>query len=119
MRSSVARGRRRVPSDDMTGAAVGEKMAPKYPVWRNQIPSRWAELGRAVLLARGIDQDHYRNKLVKERLMDAMAVPHILDLLDGARSLDGMNEEAVVNRLVLHRATPNRWLNDEVQPHAR
>jgi hypothetical protein len=84
-----------------------------------ELPGRWAAHGRRILEARQIDPDHYQSKVVKERLLDAMAVPNVLALIENARELDDLDSVEVMRRLVLDRGTPNRWLRDAVQPHAR
>lgn len=80
------------------------------------LPEGWLRLGCALLEERGIDESNYRNRTVKERLMEAMAVPNILALVEHARKLE---PGGALERLGLHRGTPNRWLKNETQPHAR
>lgn len=89
------------------------------PAWTGELPRRWASHGRKVLEACKIDPDRYQSKIVKERLLDAMAVPNVLALIENARELDDLDSAEVMSRLVLDRGTPNRWLRDAVQPHAR
>jgi hypothetical protein len=87
--------------------------------WTGELPRRWAAHGSSILRSRGIDPDRYQSKVVKERLLDAMAVPNILALLEDPRNRGDLDAAEVVERLVLDRGTPNRWLRDAVQPHAR
>lgn len=97
----------------------GAGMATERLAWTGELPRRWAAHGRAILESRGIDPDRYESKAVKERLLDAMAVPNILALLEDPRNRGDVDADEVVERLVLDRSTPNRWLRDAVQPHAR
>jgi len=84
-------------------------------VERGWLPDKWTEHGCEILRLRGIDEETYRHKTIKQRLMDAMAASNISALLHHA----GCDEEEVAKRLVLHPKTANRWLNNEVLPHAR
>jgi hypothetical protein len=95
-------------------------MEQRHTPWCDRLPGEWFDLGRKILQARGIEELHYQNKTIKERLLDSMAVPNILALVESARrSMGGTDGEEVVERLGLHRGTPNRWLKNESQPHAR
>jgi hypothetical protein len=84
--------------------------------WLEPLPEAWTRLGCALLNERGIDEENYRKKTVKERLMDAMAVPNIEALIEHARTHEA---GGALKRIGLHPGTPNRWLKHETQPHAR
>jgi hypothetical protein len=99
----------------MTGVAMKSSAAGLPP----EIPEGWARHCRAILREREIDEDNYQNKLVKERLMDSMATPCILALIENAGALADVDPEEPLRRLALNRRTVNRWLNGEVQAHAR
>jgi len=89
-------------------------MERRPPAWSDRLHPEWIRHGIEHLAERGIEDSKYRNKVIKERLMDSMAVPYILALIEHA----GADADAVA-RLGWHRGTPNRWLKNETQPHAR
>jgi hypothetical protein len=100
---------------------MGAAMEPEpQPVnWHFVLSEEWIELGCAILDELDIDESDYSNKIIKERLLDAMSAPNILALINKAGSIGGVDEGVVLERLGLDRGTPHRWFKNEVQPHPR
>jgi hypothetical protein len=98
---------------------VDPAMQERQAAWPDAIRSWWLDVGLETLQDQGIKERHYQNKNTKERLLDAMAVPNILALIEHARSMEGTDEDEVVKRLGLDPCTPNRWWKNEVQVHPR
>jgi hypothetical protein len=95
-------------------------MEGRRPTRWFRLPERWEELALHLLETRTkFTADQYQNKIIKERLLDAMATPNITALLDAGGRLDGLDAEEVAGRLALDRGTINRWIRGAVQPHAR
>jgi hypothetical protein len=95
-------------------------MTSRRSTWWFRLPERWAELALHILETQTeFTSDQYQNKIIKERLLDAMASPNIRALLEAGGRLEGLDSEEIADRLVLDRGTINRWLRGAVQPHAR
>lgn len=104
----------------MVCGAVSERTLEQNRMGRRDwLPVEWLGLGLEVLKAAKTDEELFRNKMVKERLLDAMAAHNVDALVEHARKHAGIGDDEVAKRLGLHRGTPIRWIKGRSQPHAR